>query len=71
MRIFVGNSLCVASVVCEMILNIKRYLLDVFPIRKYSLFLNVKKSTVISCQGPSGMSLASIGWMACLALCCM
>ena len=38
---------------------------------KYSLLLNVKKVAVYFLPGLSMMSQVSIGWVACVALCCM
>ena len=53
------------------ILKVKGYLLNISAIRRYSLFLNLKKLAERSCQGASGTSLGITGWVCWVALCCI
>ena len=59
------------SAVYVEILKVKGCLLNVSATNRYSLFLNVKRSALRSCQGASGTSLGIIWWVSWVALCWM
>ena len=63
------NLVCMASVVLEEALNMKGYLLKVLHVSRCYLLWSMKKSVVRCCHGPSGMSLGSMGCVACIAFC--
>ena len=57
------------SAILEDSLYTNSYFLSSSAVRRFSLLLKVKKLATRSCQGPSGISQGSMGWMGCVALC--